>query len=79
MYSRRHFLGAIGVPAVGAIAAPTLDPSKFTRALEAAASVEASGLSPQEVASDEVPESYRQMVEEYFRALARGGDSGQQR
>jgi isopenicillin-N epimerase len=53
MYSRRHFFGAIGVPAVGAFAAPTLDPSKFIRALEAAASVEASGLSPQEVASDE--------------------------
>ena len=53
MYNRRHFLGAIGIPAVGAIAAPTLDPSKFTRAFEAAASVEASGRSPQEVASDE--------------------------
>jgi hypothetical protein len=53
VYSRRHFLGAIGVPAVGAFAAPTLVPSKATRALEAAASVEASGLTPQEVASDE--------------------------
>ena len=38
-----------------------------------------SGRRPFLADSDEVPESYRQMVEEYFRALARGGDSGQQR
>ena len=38
-----------------------------------------SGRRPSLADSDEVPESYRQMVEEYFRALARGGDGGQQR
>jgi selenocysteine lyase/cysteine desulfurase len=53
VYSRRRFLGAIGIPAVGAVAAPTLNPGKFARAFEAAAAVEASGKTPQEVASDE--------------------------
>jgi selenocysteine lyase/cysteine desulfurase len=53
VYSRRRFLGAIGIPAVGVVAAPTLDPSKFARAFEAAAAIEASGKTPQEVASDE--------------------------
>jgi len=38
-----------------------------------------SGRRPSLADSDEVPESYRQMVEEYFRALARGGDGGRQR
>lgn len=38
-----------------------------------------SGRRPSLADSDEVPESYRRMVEEYFRALARGGGSGQQR
>jgi hypothetical protein len=37
-----------------------------------------SGRRPTLADSDEVPESYRQMVEEYFRALARSGDSGGQ-
>lgn len=50
MYNRRSFLGAIGRSACAAFALPTLQPQRFTRALEAFA---ADARTPEEIAQDE--------------------------
>ncbi|RIK76621.1 aminotransferase V [candidate division KSB1 bacterium] len=50
MYNRRSFLGAIGRSACAAFALPTLQPQRFTRALEAFA---ADPRTPEEIAQDE--------------------------
>ncbi|MFQ5742090.1 MAG: aminotransferase class V-fold PLP-dependent enzyme [Acidobacteriota bacterium] len=53
MYNRRQFLGAIGLPAVGAIASPALIPSNFAKVFESASSLDNSGVSAAAVAQDE--------------------------